>query len=440
MIASRLAYRGHIVRVAISKCGCTAGLSLAAMMLVAITACAVSSRDSSDAVLELDSPRAIPAPEVLPGSGEANLFAAGGQLHMSWLEPHLDNEWALRFATLNGESWSQVRTVTSSRNFFINWADFPSIIATPGGGLVAHWLERSGEGTYAYDVRLSRSLDGGATWAESFRPHEDGTQTEHGFVSLVPELDGGFTAVWLDGRNTAAVSDHSGGEMTLRSRRYSGDGSAGPEAQLDARICDCCQTSAVYVGDTLIVAYRDRSAMEVRDISVVTRAASGWSQPTAVGNDQWMIPGCPVNGPSMAAQGDLAAVAWFGLVAGTPEVKVAFTDDNGASFSAPVLVERGSTEAATLGRVDLEWISTDTVLVSWLTALGADAEIRYRMVDIDGAIGPANVLAKTSPSRSSGFPRMAREGERVVFVWRQLDEPAMLRMAAISLRSLALGD
>ena len=428
------------MRVAITDCGRTAGFGLAAMILVATTACVLSSGDSGDAVLLLDAPRSLAVPEVLPGSGEANLFAADGQLHMSWLEPGPDDEWALRFSTLTGESWSQTRTVASSRGFFVNWADFPSVISTPGGGLVAHWLERSGEGTYAYDVRLSRSLDGGATWSESFRPHEDGTQTEHGFVSLVPEPDSGFTAVWLDGRNWASASDQSGAEMTLRSRRYGGEGEADSEQLLDARICDCCQTSSAYVGDTLMVAYRDRSSEEIRDISVVTRDSSGWSDPVAVGDDQWMIPGCPVNGPSVAAQGDLGAVAWFGLVAGTPEVKVAFTDDFGTSFSPPVLVERGSTEAATLGRVDLEWISTDTVLVSWLTALGADAEIRYRTVDIDGAVGAVKVLAKTNPSRSSGFPRMARASERVVFVWRQLDEPAMLQMATITLRPPTLGD
>lgn len=421
------------------------------LVLGANAACAVSAGDaadvdtSGDAVIALDAPRSMVAPAALPGSGEANLFAAGEKLHMSWLEPQQDDEWALRFATLAGDAWSEPRTVASGSGFFVNWADFPSIIETSGGALVAHWMDRSGPGTYAYDVRVSQSVDGGATWSDSFRPHEDGTETEHGFVSLVREPDGGFSAVWLDGRNfELAAADHdapeSGAEMTLRSRRYDVDGVAHPEQLLDARICDCCQTSAAYVGDTLMVAYRDRSADEVRDISVVTRGSSGWSEPVAVGDDQWMIPGCPVNGPSVAAAGDLGAVAWFGLVDGTPEVKVAFTGDQGASFGAPALVERGSIQAATLGRVDLEWVSTDTVLVSWLTAVGPDAEIRYRTVDIDGAMGPVNVLAETSSSRSSGFPRIARTGEGVVFVWRQLDEPATLQMAVVPLRPQASAD
>ncbi len=430
----------------------TASRQLAVILaLVVSAACALSSGDpgdgatSSDAVTVLGAPVSLAPPTVLPGSGEANLFANGDQLHMSWLEPGTDDEWALRFASLTGESWSEPRTVASSDGFFVNWADFPSMIATSNGALVAHWLERSGPGTYAYDVRLSRSTDGGATWSESFVPHEDDTETEHGFVSLVPEVDGGFTAVWLDGRNfVSSAGGHGapgpGAEMTLRSRRYGGDGVAHAEQLLDSRICDCCQTSATYIGDTLMVAYRDRSAEEVRDISVVTRRPDGWSNPVAAGDDQWMIPGCPVNGPAVAANGDLAAVAWFGLVDGTPEVKVAFTMDHGGSFGTPLLVERGTPEAATLGRVDLEWIDSGTVLVSWLTSVGREGEIRYRTVDVDGGLGAVSMLANTSPSRSSGFPRMARAGDRVVFAWRLPDEPATLHMAAVPLRTANAGD
>jgi len=172
-------------------------------------------------------------------------------------------------------------------------------------------LQSNGPDTMAYEVGISRSLDGGESWSESVVPHGDGTQTEHGFVSLVPEADGGFTAVWLDGRNTGDRSAGTRPPMTLRSARFDGDGIEGPEALLDPRICDCCQTSAAYFGDNLVVAYRDRSEDEIRDIWSVRRTPEGWQDPVRVAHDDWQIPGCPVNGPAVAAGENGGAVAWF---------------------------------------------------------------------------------------------------------------------------------
>jgi hypothetical protein len=37
------------------------------------------------------------------------------------------------------------------------------MVALPDGSLAAHWLVKSGSGTYAYDVNISRSFDGGKT-------------------------------------------------------------------------------------------------------------------------------------------------------------------------------------------------------------------------------------------------------------------------------------
>ena len=41
---------------------------------------------------------------------------------------------------------------------------------------------------------------------------------------------------------------------------------AGADAEIDARVCDCCQTDAVNAGNTAVLVYRDRSDDETRDI------------------------------------------------------------------------------------------------------------------------------------------------------------------------------
>jgi len=412
--------------------------------------------ETSAQVSELASPAGT-------GAGMPNLFATpDGRVLMSWLEP-IDaageaastrrGRFALRFATLSGDTWSDARTIAEGDDFFVNWADFPVIIES-GGVLAAHWLQRNGGRGTAYDIHITRSTDGGETWQESIVPHADGTPTEHGFVSLVPEADGGFSAVWLDGRDTADRQEGDDSAMTLRAARFDADGTEGAEALLDPRICDCCQTSAAYVGDALVAVYRDRSDEEIRDIWSVRRTADGWQEPVRVAHDDWQIPGCPVNGPSIASHDGVGAVAWFTLRDGDPEVKLGFTHDAGASFSDPVLLDRGSVadldggnprqvagladagEAAApipLGRVDVAWIDDTHVAVSWIVSRGGEADIMLQSVGIDGELGERHVVATTASARASGFPQIVRQGDRLVVAWTEPDADPSLHTAVVGL-------
>ena len=125
------------------------------------------------------------------------------------------------------------------------------MIALPDGLLAAHWLVKNPSSPHAYDVRIALSGDGGERWSEPLVPHRDGTATEHGFVSLFATDDGQLAAAWLDGRNTQPESGahgHAGGEMTLRYAAIGRDLRLHDEVQLDARVCDCCQTSAARDG------------------------------------------------------------------------------------------------------------------------------------------------------------------------------------------------
>lgn len=140
-----------------------------------------------------------------------NLMTDEAGLVLSWLEPD-EGGHSLRFSRLVEGSWTRPATVVQGEGFFANWADFPSMMTGRDGALLAHWAEKSGSDTYAYDVRLAHSTDGGATWLDLGTAHRDGTPTEHGFVSMVPET-AGIRIFWLDGREM--LHDGGDGSMTL---------------------------------------------------------------------------------------------------------------------------------------------------------------------------------------------------------------------------------
>ena len=353
-----------------------------------------------------------------------------GRAILSWVQKVGEKRYALRMAERDQNGWSEVRTVAEGENWFINWADFPSVVGLKDGSLAAHWLVKNASSTYAYDVNITRSEDGGKSWRKPIVPHHDNTQTEHGFVSLIPLPDGRLGAVWLDGRNLSNVKDedeHAARKesMMLRYAAIDADGRLSDEAQLDERVCECCQTSAAMTSNGIVVAYRDRSATEVRDIAVLRGTANGRWSSRLVHADNWQISACPVNGPAIVAEADRVVVAWFTEAGDTPHVNVAFSNDGGATFGGKIQVDDGES----VGRVDALLLPDGSALVCWLAGTVESGSLKVRRIRPDGAVGPAATIAQTDISRSSGFPRMARLGDEVYFAWTQFGKPSQVRLA-----------
>lgn len=396
-------------------------------------------------LLALGCERAPPDIGTGTGSRELSLAAAPGArlprlaavpdggLWLSWVEPRGEDAHALRYARLAEGRWSEPATIAEGRDWFVNWADFPSVLPLSDGAAAAHWLIKRPGGTYAYDVAVAVSGDG-HRWSPPIIPHDDGTATEHGFVTLYPDGDA-VGAVWLDGREmtegAAGHGDghHGGGAMTLRTGLIDRAGVVVSGTELDSRTCDCCQTGAVQTDAGPVVVYRDRSREEVRDIRVVARRNGVWNEPRAVADDGWLIEACPVNGPAIAAAGPLLAVAWFTAADDRPRVQVAFSQDAAESFEAPIEVA----DDGALGRVGIVMPDERAAIVSWVASTEAGAEIRYRRVPREGVPGPVYTLVRIAASRSAGFPQMGRGGDGLVFAWTIPGEPAGVRTATVPL-------
>ncbi len=368
-----------------------------------------------------------------PGSGEPSLITApDGRVLLSWLEPAPDSAFAMRVASFDGARWSAPSTVRTARDFIVNWADFPSLEWFGPNTVAAHWLQRLSSARYAYGVQIAVSKDGGVTWGAAMTPHTDVSPTEHGFVALWAEK-GSLGAAWLDGRQFDKSKPNPTNEMSVASTVISPTGVRGAETILDARACDCCQVAAVMTSDGPIVAYRDRSAGEIRDIAVVRRVKGVWTEPKLVNADGWHIAACPVNGPQLSANGRNVALAWFTAARDTAKVNVAFSTDAGATFSAPIRVDLG----APAGRVDVNLDKDGSAIVTWIERTGGDvAAVQARRVRAAGALGSPITVASSSAARASGFPRTTVSGERIYFAWTDPTRPATVKVARTALSAI----
>jgi peroxiredoxin len=399
-------------------------------------------------------PAGSPAPSA-PGLSSLDPPAAGGalaprlsrhaaDLFLTWLEPLSGDAsgHSLKFSRVAGntagKTWSAPVEIARGSSFFANWADNPGVQRDTDGALVAWWLVKSGPATYAYDIHLAHSADNGASWTAGGKLNRDGVSGEHGFVSAVIE-EGGVRAFWLDGREMTRGHDagHEGsGDMTLRTAVIGTD-LMGDE-MLDERVCECCGTAAALAATGPVVVYRDRSAEEIRDIWITRRTPTGWSEPRPVHEDGWKVPGCPVNGPAVAArpgEPDQLAVAWFTAAQGRARVQVAFSGDGGKTFTPPVVVD----DASPLGRVDLTWDGSGAALVLWLAPHenAGEGKIMLRRVPPNGQPGATMPVAVTSTTRASGFPRMARLENELFLVWTDAREKTTrLRGARLALAGL----
>lgn len=383
-----------------------------------------------------------------------------GTVHMSWI--HKIGEVAeLRIATLtppsnpdytDGLEWSSYTSVAKSDDWFVNWADFPSVIGLNGAPIAAHWLDKVPGSPYSYHVtiqpiqdkfqsQITDSSNGQNVQVEfehaAFVPHTDNTNTEHGFVSMQPIDSSTFYAIWLDGRNTGGM-DHDGMDhdghfmdsdhldsklataMTLRGALLGRDGEIIESHLIDNAVCDCCNTSLVRTDRGLIAAYRNRSSDEIRDLYVSRYENGVWDTPNTVHNDGWQIAACPVNGPQLAFHSGVTAALWFTGADNVPRVKLAFSDDYGKNFDEAILLS----ENQPLGRVDIVMHNEQSAWVSYVERHEDAAKLHIKQVMRNGTIVQALILDEMEASRSGGFPQLSSFGDGLLVAWTEIGERA----------------
>jgi hypothetical protein len=351
----------------------------------------------------------------------------GGDLILSWMES-AESGTDLKYSIYDGRDFGEAITVVTEPRMFVNWADLPSVNHVSDKHWIAHWLRYSADMTYSYDVVVSQSFDGGRSWTEPVAAHADGTPTEHGFVSLHRDPEG-VALLWLDGRDTVGEPGENALDtsMTLRSAVITPDGERVREQLVDESVCDCCQTDVAISSSGPVAVYRDRTAEEIRDIYVARFVDGAWQAGVPLHDDNWKIPGCPVNGPSIVAKDDRVAVAWFTAANNTPSVRVAFSNDGAATFGEPVEIASGRIA----GWVGLAIIDDNSLAASWVSKTEAgDNAINIRRLTNGGRLEPVRTIATTGQLRV--FPQLAFYEDNLVMAWTdEIGDERRMRIAQV---------
>jgi hypothetical protein len=349
----------------------------------------------------------VPMPNpAAAGSIQPNwAVAADGSAMLSWVERATTGTYSLRYAIRRGAAWSEARTIIAGRRFWRHPAEVPELLSLSDGTLLAQWVEKSDESSEVEFILVSSSRDG-IHWTAPSIAHKDRTPQQHGLASIVESAPHEASILWLQ-----ALKGEDG-PVSLMRTIVGADGKEVKEEELDADVCSCCPTSVVKTAKGILVAYRDHTSKDIRDIAVLRFENAKWSASKILNADKWEISACPVNAASAAAKDNRVAIAWYTEADDKPRVQLVFSADSGATYTKPLKLNTGDA----LGYVSTVLNSDGGATVSWLEETGKSTRVMVRSVSAAGAAGPVAQVAEGSRT-SLGYPKLVRAGNETWLAW-----------------------
>ena len=338
-----------------------------------------------------------------------------GKPLLSWVETEKDGSYTMKYAVRNGAQWSQPRTIAAHREFFRQPAELPGMVALSDGTLLAHWVEMPEGADDAEFLYVTSSKDG-TIWSKPIMAHKDKSMVQHGLASMAPSGDKEASVMWLE-----ALKGEDG-PVSLKRTIVNAQAAVVKEETLDNDVCACCPTAIVNTAKGLLVAYRDRTKENIRDISVIRFEGGKWTDSKNISPDKWKLDACPTNAAAAAAKGDQVAISWFTAAQGNPRVQAVLSSDGGATFGKPILVSTGRAYGYTSIALD----EKSGAIVSWLEQGGADTRILARPLAADGTLGAVTQVTEGS-RKALGYPKILRAGGETWVAWAGSATPAKVQ-------------
>lgn len=233
-------------------------------------------------------------------------------------------------------SWVEVDTADNKSFFLANWnpeeEQFGSRIAIPiadnasvheegmpkiafkGDGAIVAIYETNvpveGSRFGLSDILYTLSHDKGETWTDPQTIQQNDTHVgSRSFANILRLADGEVGVSWLDTHPTESAKGRP-----VKFAKTTGKDGFNQAVILEPYACQCCRTAISHDGQgNLNVVYRDILPGSVRDISVSKSTDNGntFEEPIAFSNDNWVVEGCPHNGPSIVSNNGTNYVAWY---------------------------------------------------------------------------------------------------------------------------------
>jgi len=353
---------------------------------------------------------------------------AGGSVILSWLEPNEDGTAALQFSLRRDGAWSQTVTIAGRLLFSRDRASAPGVIALSSRNLIAYWSQKPANkerSANAIELFMAVSTDGGGHWSSPALVNRSAAQPgeDNGYASAAALNDTDAVFIWLDGRNWEKDK-----RVQLMSRTVCADGTMSGVSLLDPDTCTCCSTALVRTCSGLLAAYRGHTPENIRDISLIQNRGA-WFQPRIAHPDRWHIEACPVNGPHLDTDGARTALIWFSAPQDQPAVKLAFSEDGGATFTPPLRIDTGNA----LGRAQVMVLPNQSALAFWLENKAGTATLLARHIRNNALRDEPFELARGG---NIGYPHVARARDGISLTWPEKDTESVSRVR-VGLLSIA---
>jgi hypothetical protein len=274
-----------------------------------------------------------------------------------------------------GSHWTPPVTVTDGPVFGSH--SFHALHAAPDGTIYVSWLGKAdGAGT---EAAAKSGMDGMA--GMSHGAHE-------------------ASAAWI-------------------SRSIDGGATWAPRVRVDlGEACPCCRTALASGKEgRLYMAWRHVFPGNVRDIVVARSDDHGatWSAPQRVHADNWAFDACPHAGPAIAVDSaGLLHVAWWTGREGSAGVYYTQSSDGAHTFSAPIAL--GVARFSRPAHVQLGLTAGNEVIVTWDDGTRAVPAVLVR-VSRDGGAHFGDALPLSEAGRASTFPVLGIAGDSVAVAW-----------------------